>query len=111
MRAVLILSLLAAGCGSPTASPDRQFDIAMNTGSYSDICAAARRAAEHHLQQGDQAGFERWRLMRDVYCATAERHPDERPSDQATDESVAANQSYQDAVNRVAAIEANLATH
>ncbi|GAA4827480.1 hypothetical protein GCM10023232_27240 [Sphingosinicella ginsenosidimutans] len=77
--AILMAGLILAGCGSQ-ANLERQFDIAMNTGTYSDVCTAAGRVADEALQSGDQSTFERWRLTRDIYCSSAARDPMGRPS-------------------------------
>lgn len=65
---------LLSGCGA-SASPKQQFDIAMNSGTYADVCAAARELADEALKRGDQREFEYWRVSRDIHCSAAARNP------------------------------------
>jgi hypothetical protein len=87
MRWWLAAFAMMAGCSAGAEDAlERQFDIAMNEGTYADVCEAASRVADAHLQSGDQEKFARWRLTRDTYCRTARRIPNSMPSRQEEEE-------------------------
>lgn len=77
MRLILLGALLAlSACDNPTAEAEARLKTVMESGgSNSDICAAAREAAEAWLADGDQAEYYRTRAMRDIYCDAAARDP------------------------------------
>jgi hypothetical protein len=80
-RRSLPVVFLAAACGSSAArDAEKQYEIASKSGTYSDVCATARRTADAWLAEGNQERFEHWRLTRDIYCETARRDPGGMPS-------------------------------
>lgn len=75
-----LASLIAACSQDPGTAAEEQFDLAMRSGTFTDVCAAARRAADAALTARDGEEFERWRLTRDIYCMRAAQDPESMPS-------------------------------
>lgn len=94
--AVLIGALCLASCSErPDEDAEKQFQLAMKSGTYGDVCAAAREATDQALAANDQAAFELWRLRRDVHCSTAARDPQGMPSRQQAEDEAAAERFNQ----------------
>lgn len=90
----LITGLAGCGLGDRSAEDaEAQFELASNSGTYTDVCESARRAAAAWLARHDQQKFEDWRLRRDIYCASARRDPGGMPSHRAEEEA-ASMQAY-----------------
>lgn len=80
--ALVAIAAVLAGCSDPAKQAEAQYDMVQAGGTLDEACAAATKARDAYLAQGDSQDYQRWGIIARSDCYLASNGQGFMPADE-----------------------------